>query len=171
MVVLFRIMLFAIILMIILCFFWCLQTIIEVDCVYFLAWLDLFNDFGIWRVFLRGKFYFSYYFFLSYSAHPLFFSGFKTVKRSVKFQQEWIFSESFTQNDNITKRFSWKCGDCAEWMVMLSTGRVVYLWEGSVEVYVESMLAKIFEMKLFILFCRLYTVLKYSVGLALLLVS
>lgn len=147
------------------------QTIIEVDCVYFLAWLDLFNDFGIWRAFLRGKFYFSYYFSLSYSAHPLFFSGFKTVKRSVKFQQEWIFSESFTQNDNITKRFSWKCGDCAEWMVMLNTGRVVYLWEGSVEMYVESILAKIFEMKLFILFCRLYTVLKYSVGLALLLVS
>lgn len=56
-------------------------------------------------------------------------------------------------------------------MVMVSAGSVVYLWEGSVEVYVKSMLAKIFEMRLFILFGRLCTVLKYSVGLALLLVS
>lgn len=144
---------------------------LEVDCVYFLAWLDLFNDFGIWRAFLRGKFYFSCYFSLSCCSYPLFFSGFTTVKRSVKFQQEWIFSGSFTQNDNIPKRFSWKCGDCDEWMVMLSTGSIVYLWEGSVEVCVESMLAKIFEMRLFISFCRLCTVLKYSVGLALLLVS
>ena len=46
-------------------------------------------------------------------------------------------------------------------MVMVSAGSVVYLWEGSVEVYVKSMLAKIFEMRLFILFGTLCTVLKY----------
>lgn len=97
-------------------------------------------------------------------------SGFKTVKRSVKFQQEWIFSESLPRMTTLQKDLAENVGTVLnEWLCLILAGSC--LWEGSVEMYVESILAKIFEMKLFILFCRLYTVLKYSVGLALLLVS